>query len=319
MPPPELAEAAYFGFAGEFVRAVAPYTEASDSCIMAHFLPAVGILAGPKVHVWAGNKQAARINVVVVGPTNSGRKGTGFGPVERLMEIGAGDFWRSQHVGGLSSGEGLIQKVSDIRVTSEDGSVEYVPVEKRLLVVEQELSRVLANIKREGNILSQIIREAFDSGNLATLTVNPRHAFGAHVCIVGHITPEELVERLDHVDMANGFGNRFMWFLVRSEKMLPFTDPIPDRAIRKFTPRLEELVDFGASGEGDASVTTSRALPVRPLLSSLLSPRHLLSLYQKECELGIYRSSYLSFPKPLCRVARHFQCHSPCLRAKLSP
>src|SRR3990172_3473325 len=79
VPPPELAEAAYFGFAGEFVRAVAPYTEASDSCIMAHFLPAVGILAGPKVHVWAGNKQAARINVVVVGPTNSGRKGTGFG------------------------------------------------------------------------------------------------------------------------------------------------------------------------------------------------------------------------------------------------
>ena len=59
--------------------------------------------------------------------------------------------------------------------------------------VEPEFSKVLANIRRESNILSPVImREAFDSGHLATMTVNPREAFGAHISISAHITPEEL-------------------------------------------------------------------------------------------------------------------------------
>src|SRR5262249_505248 len=44
--PPELGEAAYLGFTGKFLRAVAPYTEATDAGILAHFLPAVGTLLG---------------------------------------------------------------------------------------------------------------------------------------------------------------------------------------------------------------------------------------------------------------------------------
>ncbi len=242
LAPPELGAAACHGFIGDFVRAVAPYTEATDAGIIAHLLPAIGTLIGPTHYVWAGNKQFPRINAVLVGRTNSGRKGTSLAPVDMLMERVNRDFWNRQRVNGLSSGEGLIAYVADKKEKDEDGNLIEVAVEKRLIVIEEEFSRVLANMGREGNILSQIGRSAFDSGNLATLTVNPRHATGAHISIVGHITPEELKERLTAVEMANGFGNRFLWFAVESDKVMPRTVPIPDSVFIPFEPRLRTLL-----------------------------------------------------------------------------
>ena len=241
MAPPALGAAAYHGIAGEFLRAVGPYTEATDAGILAHLLPAVATLVGPGPYIFAGNEQFARLFTVLVGPTNSGRKGTAAHPIDRLMLKVDREFWQGQRANGLSSGEGLIQRVADIRTKDDDGKPKTVPVEKRLYVVEEELSRVLANIRREGNILSQVIRAAFDSGDLATLTVEPRQANGAHICIVGHITPRELKERLNHVEMANGFGNRFLWFFVKSDKLLPRPKPIPSEIFRRFAERLRAL------------------------------------------------------------------------------
>jgi hypothetical protein len=238
---PELGEAAYLGFAGEFLRAVAPYTEATDAGILAHLLPAVGTLVGSGPYVWAGNKQPARVNTVLVGPTNAGRKGTAFGPVDLLMQRVDPQFWARQRVNGLSSGEGLIAYVADREEDNEDGETVIAVAEKRLYVVEEEFSRVLANISREGNILSQVIRACFDNGNLATLTVVPRRASGCHISITGHITPEELFDRLKHIEMANGFGNRFLWFTVKSAKVMPRTRPIPGKVFQPFEPRLRAL------------------------------------------------------------------------------
>jgi hypothetical protein len=238
---PKLADAAYYGFVGEFLRAVAPHTEATDAGVLAHLLPAVGMFIGPGPHYWAGGKQFARLNAVVVGRTNSGRKGTSSVPVDLLMEVVDKEFWDRQRLSGLSSGEGVIQYVTDKIEQDEDGEEVIVPAEKRLMIVEAEFSRVLVSMRREGNVLSQIIRDAFDSGNLATLTVTPRRASGSHISIVGHITPEELSERLDHIDMANGFGNRFLWFAVESDKIMPFTQPISDEVFDPFVRRLREL------------------------------------------------------------------------------
>jgi hypothetical protein len=150
------------------------------------------------------------------------------------MSLVDGDLWKMQRVGGMSSGEGLIVKVADRM--DENGNV--IPAEKRLFVLEEEFCRVLANMSRQGNILSPIIRQAFDNGNLCTLTVNPRYAFGAHVSIVAHITPEELENRFDGIEAANGFGNRFLWFYVASDKVLSPPHPIPAKVFQDFAPRL---------------------------------------------------------------------------------
>ena len=241
---PALDEAAYHGFAGDFIRAVSPYTEATDAGILAHLLPATGTIIGPGPYVWGGNKQPARVNTVAVGSTSTGRKGTSLVPVNLLMKKVDLAFWEEQCVSGLSSGEGLIQKVSDERTRNEDGTWEITPVEKRLYVVESEFSRILMQTRRDGNILSQVLRETFDSGKLGVLTRNPLHAHNAHICVTGHITPEELKHRLNEIEMANGFGNRFLWFVVRSDKELPCADPIPDKLITKFAKRFGSILRF---------------------------------------------------------------------------
>jgi hypothetical protein len=240
--PPTLGEDAYLGFTGRFLRAVADHTEATDAGVLAHFLPVVGTVSGPYRHIWAGNKQPPRINTILVGGTNRGRKGTSGAPVDLFMERVDAAFWNEQRGGGLSSGEGLINAVSDKR----DAEGNIVEVEKRMYVPEEEFSRVLAQFHRDGNTLSQVIRQAYDNGNLATMTVNPRRAYGAHISIVGHITPEELKEKLGGVEMANGLGNRFLWFLVDSEKIIARPKPIPDSVFLDFEPKLRTLLMIGA-------------------------------------------------------------------------
>src|SRR5262249_6215996 len=80
--PPVLGEPAYHGPIGQFLRAVARHTEATDAGILAHLLPAVGTVIGPRPHAYAGTKQFARVNTVLVGPTSTGRKGTAGAPVD---------------------------------------------------------------------------------------------------------------------------------------------------------------------------------------------------------------------------------------------
>lgn len=240
--PPTLGEAAYHGPIGQFLRAVAPYSEATDAGVLAHLLPAISTYIGPGPHVSAGNKQPTRVNTILAGPTSTGRKGTSLAPVDLLMELVDRDFWRNQRVGGLSTGEGLIAKVADKKRVNEDGEEEIIPVEKRLYVVEEEFSKILAQLRRDGNILSQIARESYDSGNLSVLTRNnPLQAFGAHICITGHITPEELHDRFNHIEMANGFGNRFLWFAVKSDKILPRCQPMPDKVFQRLARIIQKV------------------------------------------------------------------------------
>src|SRR5262249_45143457 len=155
--------------------------------------------------------QPARVNVVLVGLTKAGRKGTSASPVNRLMRVALGAFWEDQRQSGLSSGEGLIQAVADRKEKDDEGNEVVVPAEKRLYVQESEFASVLIRMGREGNTLSNVIRQAFDDGELNTLTVAPRKASGAHVVLVCHTTPEELRRRLDGLEVSNGWANRFLW------------------------------------------------------------------------------------------------------------
>jgi hypothetical protein len=94
--------------------------------------------------------------------------------------------------------------------------------DKRLYVSESEFGRVLVVMDREGNSLSQFLREAWETGNMASMTKNnPVTATDAHVSICGQITKDELFARLKEVDVYNGLYNRFLWWCVRRSKTLP--------------------------------------------------------------------------------------------------
>ena len=83
--------------------------------------------------------------------------------------------------GGLSSGEGLVDAVHDdimkwIPETKKRAGhfiVEKPAVaDKRLYVSESEFGRVLVVMDREGNSLSQFLREAWERGNMGSMTKN---------------------------------------------------------------------------------------------------------------------------------------------------
>lgn len=158
---------------------------------------------------------------------------------------------------GLSSGEGLIWAVRDPILKREPVRergkvVDYQDVEadagvadKRLLVVEAELASTLRVMGRDGNTLSPVIRQAWDSGNLRTLTKNsPAKATAAHVSLIGHIGRDELRTYLDRTEAGNGFGNRFLWVAVRRSKCLPDGGDLERVNFAPIARRLGEALQF---------------------------------------------------------------------------
>jgi hypothetical protein len=77
---------------------------------------------------------------------------------------------------------------------------------------------------REGNILSHVLRDAWDKPNLRTLTRHdPMIATGAYLSLLGHITRDDLVHRMTRALAGDGLGNRILWAAVkRAEHLLPF-------------------------------------------------------------------------------------------------
>lgn len=224
-PWPQLDPAALTGLAGRIVETIAPRSEADPVAILLHTLVATGNLLGPGPQARVEqDSHPARLNVVLVGKSSKGRKGTGWSSPKAMLRS-VDPHWAI--ASGLSSGEGLIYHVRDrvTRTDPESGETEILDegiVDKRLLVMETEFATVLARMARDGNTLSAVLRDAWDHGDLRTLTKNsPLRATGAHVSILGHITQEELARLFTDVSMANGFGNRFLWACVRRARLLP--------------------------------------------------------------------------------------------------
>jgi hypothetical protein len=117
--------------------------------------------------------------------------------------------------------------------------------DKRLLCVEEEFCQALKVMAREGNILSPILREAWDGNRLAPMTKNsPLQATGAHVSIIAHITRDELLRYFTSTEQTNGFGNRFAWFFVRRSKEIPNPTGCPDVTLNPLIERLADSISF---------------------------------------------------------------------------
>lgn len=266
MPPPPDAmdEAAYYGLAKDIVRALEPHTEADPVALIAQLLTAFGNAAGRKPYwIVENDKHHLNLFTVLVGQSAKGRKGTSWGHIRSLLETAAPEWSSGCLVSGLSSGEGLIFEVRD-RITKlqpvkrngmATGELEEVladegVIDKRRLVMEGEFAKVLDVMGRDGSILSPVLREAWDTGDLKVMTKNsPCKATEAHISIVGHITRDELLRCLNRTEAANGFGNRFLWLIVRRSKCLPFGGNWKTVDTQKLSQRLREALDFAQQTE----------------------------------------------------------------------
>ncbi len=269
---PVMAPQAYHGLAGEFVEMVDPHTESDPAAVLVQLLIGFGNLIGRGAYALVeAVVHYCNLFGVAVGKTSRGRKGTSWGQVKAPLiavdqVMPADQSWQARVKSGLSSGEGLIYQVRDPfyetvarkvkgETVYEKEMVDSGEPDKRLLVVETEFAKVLRQIERQGNVLSVVCRDAWDSEGLGTLVKNsPTTATGAHISLIGHITAEELKRYLTRTEAANGFGNRILWFCVRRSKILPEGGNINEVDFAPFLKRLKKAVAF-ANNAGEVSRT----------------------------------------------------------------
>jgi hypothetical protein len=222
---PEMDDAAFHGLPGEIVRLIAPHTESDPVAILLQTLVYAGNAIGRGPHYLVeSDRHFTNLFAVLVGKTGKARKGTSESRVRSIFSYADADWEQTRIVSGMSSGEGLVWAVRDPIEKIKGGKVEIIDdgvFDKRLMVAEREFAGALEVMKREGNILSRMVRDCWDRGNLSTLTKNmPAHATAAHISIVGHITVEELQASLDQTSMLNGYANRFLYAVVRRAPVL---------------------------------------------------------------------------------------------------
>jgi len=229
---PVLGSAALHGLAGEVVAVLDPHTEADQAAVLGTFVTGFGcaVSAGPHA-VADGAAHPARLFTVLVGKTSRGRKGTAMANVRKVLAVADPGFEKDRLLGGLASGEGLLAAVSD-GSEDKDGNIVGAVEDKRLLAYEPEYVRVLKVCGREGSTLSSILRDAWDRGDLASMTKrDPLRATGAHVSMLAHVTRDELRRNLLESDGANGFGNRFLFIAAQRSKRLPAGGNLDDAEV----------------------------------------------------------------------------------------
>jgi hypothetical protein len=227
-PFPEMDPAAYRGVFGELVELISPHSEADPVAVLLGAITAFGSAYGRRGYMdVSGARHHGNLFVGIVGNTARSRKGTSWAPIENIFSAADPEWGQKRIDSGLSSGEGLINAVRDkIEVPDGEGNTKVSDPgvkDKRLLVSEGELAQGLKVLRREGNTLSPILRNAWDGRDLSTLVRHsPLKATGPHISVLGHITESELLKHLVESETANGFGNRILWAVVRRSKELPF-------------------------------------------------------------------------------------------------
>jgi hypothetical protein len=224
--PKPLSEDAFIGFAGDFVGSVQEHTEADPAALLFQFLVCFGNCLNTNAFYrqeWTNHN--AREFVLIVGRSAKARKGTSWNIVKEIFKLADENWFKKRIVGGLGSGEGVVHAVRDAQTKSDEHGNETIVEgveDKRLMVVESEFASVLSVSGREGSTLSEVLRNAWDSGDIQTLTKNnPSRTTGAHISVIGHITETELKKKLGDNAISNGFINRFLVVCAKRARLLP--------------------------------------------------------------------------------------------------
>lgn len=240
---PKLTPPAFYGLAGEVVKQLLPHTEADEAALLSQILVCFGNAINRTAYFTAeASKHHTNLYTLIVGVSGKGRKGSSFNQIKQLFEFEELQDWKKNSFAkGLSSGEGLIDRVKDdVRMDVNNIQI-HDNNDKRLLCIETEFGNVLQVMKRIGNTLSVVLRDAWDGTKLSTLTkASPLTATDPHISFIGHITYEELKTSINPVDIKNGLGNRFIFFCSDRSKELPEGFKLEPAKLRNLQDRIKE-------------------------------------------------------------------------------
>ncbi len=240
--PPAVDPTVFCGVLGELVMAADPTTEADPIGVLVSLMANVSAVIGTGPHVQIGNTRHPLIVwPLLFGRTGAGRKGDATETADRLTWAAMPEVGHL-FVSGLSSGEGLIERIRDPRGENDPGGTE----DKRLRILEAEFGSVMARAKREGNTVGAVLREGWSGKALAVMNRLALRASSSHVVIIGHVTPREFRLRLAQTEMAGGTFNRFLPVYVERSKRLPLPEGIAPEVLSELGARLREAVERAA-------------------------------------------------------------------------
>lgn len=208
MPPlscllrPELPAAALHGLPGRVARELAGTTGADPAALLVTFLTLFGNAVGAQPHAeFGGAPHPGRLFALIVGDAAAGRKGTAYEAVEELFRAADPDWADSRLMFGLQSAEAPIDRVADGRG------------DPRLMIVETEFGRLVKVMQRTGGLSAQL-RNAYDGRTLQralSSSGKSQVAKGAHVSLLGMITPGELMRLHRQIREAGGLESRILY------------------------------------------------------------------------------------------------------------
>lgn len=246
--PKPLNEDAFIGFASDFIHAVENHTEADPAALLFQFLVCFGNCINASAYYrqeWT--KHHAREFVLIIGQSAKARKGTSWNIIKEIFRLADENWSKKRIVSGLGSGEGVVNAVRDPQTERDEQGHETTIAgvdDKRLMVVESEFASVLSVSGRDGSTLSEVLRNAWDSGDIQTLTKNnPIRTTGAHISIIGHITETELNKRLGDNAIFNGFANRFLPVCAKRARLLPDGGSLTDENFQLLADDLKTKID----------------------------------------------------------------------------
>lgn len=244
LPRPELAQAAYHGTLGEIAQLAGEHSEADPAAVLMQALTGFGVVAGRSAYftVAGGTHHYPKLFLAICGRTSKARKGLSLDIAVRFLAE-ADDAFHGLMRGGLTTGEGLISSVRDPAYGLDKKGNPVLTCagveDKRGLFVESEMAVIFERLRREGNTLSQVLRDAWDDKTLAVATrKDPMTATDSHLSLIAHITGEELRETLRPSDINNGLANRFIWCFADRWQLLPRGGDLPAKYV---TPLVEDL------------------------------------------------------------------------------
>lgn len=230
--PAPIDDTGMWGIAGEYVRMVEDYTEGDRNIILLAFLAFAGNYLGRNFYVPTGaDRHYPNLYLCPVGTTATGRKGSGVAAAQAFFTEGPLAPGLPHLIHGISSGEGIMKQVRDpsVKLEQDPKTKETITTvidpgipDKRLMITLGEFQQSIAAMRRQESILSSVLRQAWDTGRIASPTKNNEIAVtGAHVSLIGCISKEELLLETHQVDAQNGTLNRFLFAASRRSKLQP--------------------------------------------------------------------------------------------------
>ncbi len=259
--PPVSEEIMFPGLMRQAIKLCCENSEAVPVAVAGYIISWFTSLIGPCVYYQLGDERRRLNNYyLLVGPSGMGKGSSEHGPdrifyrveeylqerfayaYEKGMTDGIKQFpLLDVHDGGLSSGEGLAAAKND----GVPDKPEQTPVpDKRMLIKEPEFGNVLNMAQRQGNTLSHVLRNGYDGKTIKPLTKRDKVCVSdPFFCLIGNITPGELVEHSKCSVMSiNGMLNRTMILWTKAVRRQPIPEAMPQDKLDSIAEEFARLI-----------------------------------------------------------------------------